>query len=134
MLGDQSPPQPARKLDASEPRDEGQWLDKIRELYYDRSVEASFGSYGQLLREAKTLPGAEPSAVKPWLEQHDAYTLHKPVRKRIPRNPYTVNNILDLWEADLVDVLALAKHNDGHRYLVSVIDVFTKYLHIVPLK
>jgi len=41
---------------------------------------------------------------------------------------------MDLWEADLVDVQALAKHNDGHRYLLTVIDDFTKYLHIVPLK
>ena len=108
MLGDQSPPQLAKKLDASEPRDECQWLDKIRELYYDPNGEASFGSYGRILRKAKTLPGAEPSAVKPWLEQQDAYTLHKPVRKRFPRNPYTVNNIMDLWEADLVDEQALA--------------------------
>ena len=41
---------------------------------------------------------------------------------------------MDVWEADLVEVQALAKHNDGHRYLLTVIDVFTKYLHIVPLK
>jgi len=112
MLGDQSPPQPAKKLDASKPRDEGQWLDKIRELYYDPSREASFGSYGQILRKAKNLPEAEHSAVKPWLEKQDAYTLHKPIRKRFPRNPYTVNNIMDLWEADLVDVQSLYKHND----------------------
>ena len=41
---------------------------------------------------------------------------------------------MDLREADLVDVQSLAKHNDGHRYLLTVIDVFTKYLHVVPLK
>jgi len=96
MLGDQSPPQPAKKLDASEPRDEGQWVDKIRELYYEPSGEASFGSYGQIVRKAKTLPGAERSAVKQWLEQQDAYTHHKTVRKWFPRNPYNVNNIMDI--------------------------------------
>jgi len=41
---------------------------------------------------------------------------------------------MDLWETDLLDVQALAKHNNGHRYLLTVIDVFTIYLHIVPLK
>ena len=60
MLGDQSPPQPAKKLDASEPRDECQWLDKIRELYYDPSGEESFRSYGQIIPKAKTLPGPNP--------------------------------------------------------------------------
>ena len=134
MLGVQSPLQAAKKLAASEPSDEGQWLDVIKDLYFDPSGETSFGSYGKLLRKAKTLPGARTSAVKPWLEQQHAYILHKPVRKRFPSNPYTVSNILVLWEADLVDVQFLATQNDGHRYLLTLIDVFTKYLHIVPLK
>ena len=41
---------------------------------------------------------------------------------------------MDVWESGLVDVQSLAKHNDGHRYLLTVIDVFSKFLHIVPLK
>ena len=41
---------------------------------------------------------------------------------------------MDVWESDLVDVQSLAKHNDGHRYLLTVIDVFSKFLLIVPLK
>ena len=102
--------------------------------FYDVRNPSSFSTYEKLYRTAKTQSGVEPSNVKSWFEQQDAYTLHKHVQKRFPRNPYTVNNIMDLWEADLVDVQSLAKHNDGHRYLLTVIDVFTKYLHIVPLK
>ena len=86
-----------------------------KETYYDPSGETAFGTYGKLLRKAKTLPGAEPSAVKPFLEQQDAYMLHRPVRKRFPRIPYTVSNLLDDWEAEIVDVQSLAKHNDNHR-------------------
>ena len=135
MAGDQSSHQLASKtLSADEPRGENNWLDEIRDLYYDPSGDTAFSSYEKLLRKAKTLPGAEPSAVKPFLEQQDAYKLHKPVRKQIPKNPCTVSNLLDLWEVDLVDVQSLAKHNDDHRYLLTVTDVFTKYLHIVPLK
>jgi transposase InsO family protein len=40
----------------------------------------------------------------------------------------------DTWELDLMDVQNLAKYNDSHKYLLSAIDVFSKYLHIVPLK
>jgi len=50
------------------------------------------------------------------------------------RNPYTVSNLFDILEADLVDVQFFAKHNENPRYLHTVIDVFSKYLHIVPLK
>jgi len=43
--------------------------------------------------------------------QH-AYTLHKPLCRRFPRNSYTVN-YLDIWEADLVDVQAFTEFNDN---------------------
>ena len=56
----------------------------------------------------------------------DAYTLHKPLRRRFPRNPYTVNN-LDVWVADLVDVQEFSKFNDNYKYLLTVIDVFSKF-------
>jgi len=56
------------------------------------------------------------------------------VRKRFPRNPYTVNNINDVWESDLVDVQGISKYNDGVKYLLTVIDVFFKFLHILKLK
>ena len=29
---------------------------------------------------------------------------------------------------------SLSKYNDKYKYLLSVIDVFSKYLHIVPLR
>ena len=35
---------------------------------------------------------------------------------------------------DLVDVQALSRHNDGVKYLLTVIDVFSKFLHMVSLK
>jgi len=45
---------------------------------------------------------------------------------RFPRNVYTVNSIEDVWECDLVDVQGLSKYNGGIKYLLSVIDVFSK--------
>ena len=60
--------------------------------------------------------------------------MHKQLRHRFPRNPYTVNNILDVWECDVTDVQSFSKFKDNFNYLLTVIDVFSKYLHIVPLK
>jgi len=39
-----------------------------------------------------------------------------------------------MWECDLIDVQALSRHNAGVKYLLTVIDVFSKFLHMVPLK
>ena len=58
---------------------------------------------------------------------------HK-VREPFPRNPYSVNNVMDVWECDLVDVQALRKFNDNFKYLLSVIDIFSKFLHMKSLK
>src|SRR6218665_3848228 len=38
------------------------------------------------------------------------------------------------WAADLVDMQAFAKDNDGFKYLLTVLDTFSKYGWIVPLK
>jgi transposase InsO family protein len=41
---------------------------------------------------------------------------------------------MDLWECDLMDIQNLGTYNDKYKYLLSVIDVFSKFLHIVPLR
>jgi len=56
------------------------------------------------------------------------------IRKRFPRSLSSANNVLDDFECDLVDVQALRKHNDGYKYLVTVIEFFSEFLHIGPLK
>ena len=60
--------------------------------------------------------------------------MQRSVRKRFPRNPYSVINVMDVWECDLVDIQVLGKFNDSYRYLLAVIDVFSKFLHIVPMR
>jgi len=41
---------------------------------------------------------------------------------------------MDVWECDLVDVRALGRFNDNYKYILSLIDVFSKFLHLVPLR
>jgi len=45
-----------------------------------------------------------------------------------------VNNVMDVWECDLVDVRALGRFDDNDKYILSVTDIFSKYLHLVPLR
>jgi transposase InsO family protein len=64
----------------------------------------------------------------------NTYTLHKPVSKRFARNPYTVTNIDDVWETDLADLSSLSKYNDKFKYLLNVIDIFSRYAWSISLK
>jgi len=41
---------------------------------------------------------------------------------------------MDVLECDLVGVQSLGKFNDNYKYNIYVIDVFPKFLHLVPLK
>lgn len=60
--------------------------------------------------------------------------LHKPARKTFRRRHVVVKGINDLFQADLVEMLPYAKHNKGYRYILVVINAFTKFLWAIPVK
>ena len=60
--------------------------------------------------------------------------LHKPVRRKFKRRRVLVNGIDKIWAADLADMQAFSKFNRGIKYLLAVIDVFSKYGWLIPLK
>ena len=101
-----------------------------RALYYKPGKPSAFSSVNKLSAALST----KKSEVKAWLEEQDAYIKHRPDRKRFVGNPYTVSNLMEVWECDPLDVQSLAKYNDIHRCILSVIDVFSKYLHLAPAK
>jgi hypothetical protein len=102
-----------------------------RALYYNPAKPSAFPTLNKLSAD---LPKKNKSDVRDWLEQQEAYTMHRPVRKRFLRNRYTVFNLMDVLECDLLDVQYLVKYNDMNRYILSVIDVFSKYLYLFPVK
>ena len=40
----------------------------------------------------------------------------------------------NIWDVDLADMQLLSQFNKGFRFLLYVIDIFTKYAWVVPLK
>jgi len=60
--------------------------------------------------------------------------LHKPIIKNFPKRKVYVNGIDKIWATDLVEMQAFSKSNRGVRYLLTVIDVFSKYSWMLPLK
>ena len=69
-----------------------------------------------------------------WLEIQPAYTSRKPARRKIIRNKVIVSCIDEQWQIDLEDLQSLAKYNDGYKYLLNCIDVFSKFAWSVPIK
>lgn len=72
--------------------------------------------------------------MKEWLQEQDAFTLHRYARKKFPRRMYTVFKMDHVWESDLADMRALKTYNDNMTFLLIAIDVFSKYTWVEPLK
>ena len=59
--------------------------------------------------------------------------LHKPIiRKFKKRKVYSAFKD-NIWDADLAAMQLLSKYNKGIRFLLCVIDIFSKYASVVPL-
>jgi len=53
--------------------------------------------------------------------------LHASVRKNFPKRHIIVREYDDLWQADIVEMLPYSRFNRSHHYILTVIDVLSKY-------
>lgn len=60
--------------------------------------------------------------------------LHSQARKNFKRRRVIMKGIDDLWQADLVEMGNYSTYNKGFKYLLTVIDTFSKFAWIRPLK
>ena len=72
--------------------------------------------------------------IKNWMHGLDTYTLHKQARKPKPRNPTYAYYKRYQFQIDLIELGQLSVANDGYRYLLTVIDIFTRFAFVEPLK
>ena len=102
----------------------------LKRIYYDPKNPAAFSSVAKLVKAS----GYSESKVKKWLQAQPTYTLHRQVKKKYPTRKYIVHEIDEQWQADLADVSLIAKENEGYRFLLTVIDIFSRYAWVRPLK
>ncbi|XP_078682397.1 uncharacterized protein LOC144916874 [Branchiostoma floridae x Branchiostoma belcheri] len=123
-----------RKAKRTRDHTESKSIDGIfRDIYYDPRNPAGYGSVDQLHRAVKR-HGIKRRQVEEWLSSQDTYTLHKPIRRRFQRNRVIVGGVDHQWQGDLADLSSLAKQNDGYRYILTCIDVLSKFAWAVPIK
>ena len=120
---------------APQKRKEAKYEKLLRKIYYTPKEPGSFGGI-QGLHNASGKKGKKVRCkqVVKWLSTQDTYTLHKPTRQNFPRAKVVVTGIDHQWQADLVDLSSLASRNKGVKYLLTCIDVFSKYAWVEPLK
>lgn len=107
----------------------------LRSIYYNPTHPSSFGSINNLHKTTKLkFPGIPKEFISDWLKEQYTYTLHKNSRKRFLRNRIYVSQVDEQWEADLVDMQEFSTKNNGFKYILTVIDILSKYLWAIPIK
>ena len=66
--------------------------------------------------------------------QQLADELHKPLIRKFEKRKVHAAFKDNIWGADLADMQLLSKYNKGIRFLLCVIDIFSKYAWVIPLK
>ena len=107
----------------------------LNEVYYSPQSPAAFTGIEKVYLEAKKrLPSLTRSKVKEWLERQYTYTMHKPIRHKFERRKILVAGKDDQWQMDLADMVQLRRYNDGYQFLLTIIDIYSKFAWVVPIK
>lgn len=105
----------------------------LEDKFYSLDRHAPLFLDGSVRTLKKKIKNVKVKDLENFLNEKNYYTLN---RKHMPvkRNSYFTNMIDQLWEMDLISLIPLAKYNDDCRYILTVIDVFSKYAFAQCLK
>ena len=107
----------------------------LEKLYYSFEYPSAYSGAVSLFREAKKKnSNIRLVDVKKWLKKELTYTLHHPVKRKFKTRPVTVPGKEYQWQSDLADVSKLSRQNNGYKFLLVIIDVFSKYAWVKPVR
>src|SRR6266481_6913325 len=111
----------------------------LEDLYYDPKNIAAFGGFNRLYQAVKNKKKNNKkyseNDVKQWLSSQQTYTLFRHrLRNKYPTSKYEVAQIDQQWSIDLADMQIISRQNKGFRYLLCVVDVFSKFAWVKPVR
>ena len=84
---------------------------------------------------AERYAGISRRRVQKFLLSQESYQLHLPVRRRRVVKPIIVTHVNQRWQVDTTYMPAhLAFWNDGYRYILTVVDLYSKHAWAFPMK
>ena len=106
------------------------WEKYLKEIYLDPSHPTSFSNPQTLYKVAKKEGKYKisHSQIKKWIQKKESYSRNKSVKRNFQRGRVIV------FDADLASLVYYADQNDGYKYLLVVIDIFSRYAWVQPLK
>lgn len=107
-------------------------MSNVIDHYEIPSLPASFSGVSKLYEYFK---GQVPTkAIKKQLSLLDSFTLHGEAKRPRQYNSYRIIFLRQQIQMDLIDMSQLAKSNDGVHFLLTAIDMFSKYTFCEGMK
>ena len=107
----------------------------LKKLYYNLDSPSSFSSVKRLFNAAKKQnKKITRQNVKDFLSEQNTYTLHKDRRKRFERNITKAAGLDTHWQIDLADMQKIRKFNDNHGYILTCVDVLSRFFWGIPIR
>ena len=117
-----------------DPNSQGMSDRKIADIYFDPKHPAGFGGPYKLFQAVrKENPGITFSEIQTWLAKQPVYTLHREVLTKFSRRKTIVRGPYIQYQADLMDTQSIAPENDRIRYILTVIDCFSRKAAAIPI-
>ena len=112
------------------------WREYLKKIYFNPEEPGSYEGVDKLYQRVKKEGKFKltKSRVKRWLQNQLSYSLNKHVDRNFPRGKVIVEGIDSQFDADLASMTDYADSNQGYKYLLVVIDIFSRYGWVEPLK
>ena len=72
--------------------------------------------------------------MKNYLVEQPVYTKHRPAVQKFPTRRAIVHSLDHQHQSDLCDMRSFVAQNDGFNYIMTIIDVLSKYAWAAPIK
>lgn len=70
----------------------------------------------------------------PKIKQQIAQQLYKPPNTRLIYSHITAQHVHHIWQMDLLDLSNLGHYNSNYKWILTLIDVYSRYVTLYPLK
>ena len=114
----------------------GDYRQYLASVYFSPVSPAAFSSLDKLYRfvrkDGKYVLGKQK--IRKWLLGQESYAVHREDRPRFKRRRVIAPFKDYQFDADTADMSFYSRHNNGYKYFVLLIDIFSRYVWTVPLK
>jgi hypothetical protein len=104
--------------------------DEVRRTYKTPGHPTAFSAPATVAK----FHGINKELAKEILEGVESYVTHREYKRPRAFNAYMIKKRRDFMQADVIDMSALSRMNGGVKYILLIIDCFTRFVWLFPLR